>query len=71
MTRFTTGTSVSLAAIPLALAGCATMADNVAATTAAADTTIPRESLSSATTAINIRQRLGGPAGATTLALFP
>ena len=37
---------------------------------AAAYASIPRESLSSATTAINICQRLGGPVGTTVLALF-
>lgn len=37
---------------------------------AAAYASVPRESLSSATTAINICQRFGGPVGTTTLALF-
>ena len=37
---------------------------------AAAYASVPRESLSSATTAINICQRFGGPVGTTALALF-
>ena len=37
---------------------------------AAAYSSVPRESLTSATTAINICQRIGGPAGTTGLAIF-